>query len=299
MAIAEAQISTWSNQGAMLASAQTYTSIKTCIEGGNWNDDVKYNIYLQGSYKNSTNTRGDSDVDVVLEFTSTFYSNKSELSLADRLEFEDYHGDAKYSLNDFKTGVIERLESYYGESDISVGSKSIKVKGGNGRLDADVVCCSPYRRYNSFGKNNTKDYVEGIVFWDGKGQEVVNFPNKHFRSGATKNSLSNMNFKPMVRVVKNINSKLVTDGMISSGLAPSYFVECLVYNVPSSVFRQISYQNRLLGILRYFVDIVKNDGLSELMCQNNMIELFGGSDQQWDEDDAKQFITALVNYWNQ
>lgn len=91
MAIPEAQLQTWSNQGATSLSANTYNSIKTCIEGNNWNDDISFNIYLQGSYRNSTNIRGDSDVDVVVEFSSVFYSNKNELSLQQLNEFNEYY----------------------------------------------------------------------------------------------------------------------------------------------------------------------------------------------------------------
>ncbi|NNC68596.1 MAG: nucleotidyltransferase [Gammaproteobacteria bacterium] len=299
MAISETQLSTWSNQGAMVASAQTYNSIQACINAETWNNDVSYNIYLQGSYKNSTNTRGDSDVDVVLEFTSTFYSNKSELSLADRLEYEEYHSNAKYSLSDYKLAVIETLENYYGKLNVKVGSKSIKVIGGNGRLDADVVCCATYRKYNSFGKNNRRDYVEGIIFWDGSGNKVINFPNKHFRHGATKNSLSNNNYKPTVRMVKNIKSKLVADSTIISGLAPSYFIECLLYNVPASVYKETTNQKRLIGILSHFLELDKSGGFQDLICQNNQLKLFGTSDQQWDVAEAKQFLQAVLDLWNQ
>ena len=126
MAISENQLSTWSNQGATVSSVQIYNSIKTCIDVGSWNDDVSYNIYLQGSYKNTTNTRGDSDVDVVVEFSSVFYSNKLELPEADLQAYKNYYEEWKYTLKDFKTAVMERLEEYYGHTNVTVGSKSKK-----------------------------------------------------------------------------------------------------------------------------------------------------------------------------
>lgn len=299
MAISEAQLTTWSNQGALVSSAQTYNSIKTCIDGGNWNADVKYEIYLQGSYRNATNTRGDSDVDIVVEFTSTFYSNKAELSAAERMEYDEYFNDAKYSLSDFKSAIVQTLEGYYGKQNVEVGSKSIKIKGINGRLNADVVCCASYRRYSSFSKAHPSNYVKGIVFWDGAGNRVVNYPKKHFDNGASKNSSSSMNYKPTVRVLKNIKSKLVSEGLISASLAPSYFIECLLYNVPNAVYIHKNYQDRVVGILNHFVALNKANGFSDLVCQNRQMKLFGNSDQQWSEAEAKEFLQAVINYYYQ
>jgi hypothetical protein len=47
MAFSEDQLNTWANQGATTTSANTYNSIKTCIESNNWNDDVNFDIYLE------------------------------------------------------------------------------------------------------------------------------------------------------------------------------------------------------------------------------------------------------------
>ncbi len=102
MAISESQLVTWSHQGATTSSANTYNSIKTCIDGVNWNADISYDIYLQGSYKNSTNIRANSDVDVVIEFQSIFHSNKHKLPAEELKEFNEYFNDGKYSLTDLQ-----------------------------------------------------------------------------------------------------------------------------------------------------------------------------------------------------
>ncbi|MBN2165608.1 MAG: nucleotidyltransferase, partial [Marinilabiliaceae bacterium] len=210
MAINEYQLSTWSQQGSTTASANTYNSIKTCIEGNNWNNDVSFNIYLQGSYKNSTNIRGDSDVDVVIEFSSIFHSNKQKLSSDQLAAFNEYYSDGKYSLASFRNAVIDRLKNYYGEQYIEVGNKSIKVLANSGRLDCDVICCAEYREYNSFSKLAPNDYVKGIIFWtNNTNQEIINFPQLHYDNGVTKNQICSSNFKSSVRVIKNMRTRLV------------------------------------------------------------------------------------------
>ncbi|WP_373060459.1 nucleotidyltransferase [Zunongwangia sp. H14] len=298
MAIPEAQLQTWSNQGATITSTSTYNSIKACIDNNNWNEEVRFNIYLQGSYRNFTNIRGDSDVDVVVEFSSVFYSNKYELPSEQLNEFNQYYSDGKFSLASFKAAVIERLKDYYGENYVKVGNNSIKVLANSGRLECDVICCGEYREYNSFSKTNTSDYSKGIVFWTNETNEkVVNFPKLHFENGASKNINCNSNYKPSIRIIKNIKSRLVSAGIIDSSLAPSYFIEGLLFNIPNSNFLNTTHRARVLAILNTFYNYDDSE-LQMLICQNKQRYLFGQSNQQWDIEDCKQLRYQLIKYWN-
>ena len=62
----------------MTSSAVTYTSIKAALDAHTWPDGMKYEPYLQGSYANFTNIRGNSDVDIVVELISVAYSDLTE-----------------------------------------------------------------------------------------------------------------------------------------------------------------------------------------------------------------------------
>jgi hypothetical protein len=77
MPIPESQLKTWSNQGATERSAKTCASIKAAIEAYFWPEGMRPEVYLQGSYPNSTNTRGNNDVVAVM--SSVFHSNLSEV----------------------------------------------------------------------------------------------------------------------------------------------------------------------------------------------------------------------------
>lgn len=65
MAISETQLSTWSNLGPTPQFTATYDTLKAVL-----NDNASpywpksFEISLQGSYKNTTNVYGDSDVDI-------------------------------------------------------------------------------------------------------------------------------------------------------------------------------------------------------------------------------------------
>src|SRR3989344_743044 len=135
MAIPESQLEIWAKQGAITTSKTTADSIKNALNSyTHWPNEIDFEVYLQGSYKNDTNIRCDSDVDVVIQLNSTFYSNLSE----------DQKGvlglnSASYHLSDFRTNVLNVLKNYYGQGQITEGNKSIKIKANNGRLPADVV----------------------------------------------------------------------------------------------------------------------------------------------------------------
>ena len=158
MAISKSQLETWAHQGAVTTAKSTADSIKNALNSySDWPDGIDFEIYLQGSYRNSTNIRGDSDVDVVAQLNSIFYSNLSK-------EQKRVLGisPASYDWLDFRADVLNALKSYYRQSQITEGNKSIKVKANNGRLAADVVVCSQYRKYRSV---NNYDYVKGMCFW--------------------------------------------------------------------------------------------------------------------------------------
>ena len=82
MAIPESQLETWAKQGAITTAKSTADSVKNALNSyNNWPNGIDFEVYLQGSYKNDTNIRGDSDVDIVAQLNSTFYSNLSVLSI--------------------------------------------------------------------------------------------------------------------------------------------------------------------------------------------------------------------------
>lgn len=298
MSFTETQLTTWSNQGATVTSALTYNSIKTCIEGISWKDDISYDIYLQGSYKNFTNIRGNSDVDVVIEFTSVFYSNKRNLSEQQLKEFDEHFSDGKYTLDSFKKAIVEALQGYYGNQNVKVGNRSIRVIGANGRLDADVICCAEYREYASFSKSNPNNYVAGVTFWETvSNNQIINFPKQHFDNGASKNSNASGNYKPVVRIYKNMRSVMVSNGLILPALSPSYFMECMMYSVPNSNYSGNSYQSIIVNSLNYLNNATDSQ-LDAFVCQNQQRYLFGSSGQQWNKNDYRQFISRLIDFWN-
>lgn len=232
MAISESKLNTWSHQGAVTTAKSTHESIRTALAAGSSPiRNLNYEVYLQGSYKNDTNIRGDSDVDVVVQLNAPFQFDRSALPLAEAILQQQSYPNAAYSWADFRRDVLAALRTYYGAATVSEGRKSLKVAASSGRLSADVVPCLQYRKYRRFRSTRDQDYVEGMTFYSlPDGRQIVNYPKPHYNNGVAKNGATVTNgwYKPTVRMFKNARTYLEDTRAISPALAPSYFLECAV-----------------------------------------------------------------------
>lgn len=294
MTIPRTQLETWSHQGATVTAQSTHESIRYALKKHEWPAGVKYDDYLQGSYRNLTNIRGNSDVDLVVELTSSFQHDLSALFSSEQQRFYADHGNATYTLSEFKSEVINALQDYYGPSVVEIGNKSIKISAGSNRLAADVVVCMSYRKYQQYRSILDQNYVGGIIFdTQTENRRIINFPKVHYDNGAEKNSQTRGNYKSTVRMFKNARSYLINHNSLSPDVAPSYFIECLLYNVPSQKI-VTNTQDTFINVLEY----LQNANLSSFVCQNEQMNLFGDSPEQWTLYNANLLISAYIDLWN-
>ena len=111
MAISELQLQTWSNAPASAKIQFTHEQIRKALEKSDVLRIRDYEVYLQGSYANSTNIRVDSDVDVIVQLNSTFSPDISRLTLEQRMLFNRTFPDATYQWADFRRDVFNALIS--------------------------------------------------------------------------------------------------------------------------------------------------------------------------------------------
>ena len=288
MVIPEPYLSRWSNHGPQTSSKRTHEAIRAALESYSWPEHVKYDFFLQGSYSNDTNIRGDSDVDVILKLNHCFRHDCSMLRPLDQAELEKTFQPATYQWDDFRRDAFAALDNKF-HAFIEQGNKSIKLKADPPRLAADVVVCIEYRKYTSLDS-----FVEGISFYALRDKRlIVNYPREHYKNGAAKNFRTLNWYKPAVRMLKNARNYLVDNKVIHRSLAPSYFMECLIYNAPDNVFKK-----DLQDTYRCVVDWMIRGNISEAVCQNGQQDLFGQSTVQWSLEDAKTLSNHLVMLWN-
>ena len=153
MPIGEKQLETWAKQGPTGQFTSTYNTMRGHLldKAAPYPvDDV--DVFLQGSYGNTTNVYADSDVDIVLKQTGAYYYDLSDVGGPQDALRERTLGDDVYGYEQFKAdaeGYIKRL--YNG---VQVGKKAVFVPGNNGRRNADVLVCQQFRRYTSYAPSN-------------------------------------------------------------------------------------------------------------------------------------------------
>ena len=294
----EQQLTSWANQGATVTAKNTYASIQMALKAStspiSHLIDNQIQVYLQGSYGNDTNIRGDSDVDVVVEYNGAWGSDLSNLSDEELEAYRRDHSSAEYTFTQLREDVITALENYYGVAFIEPGNKAIKVLPSSGRLKADVIPAMQYKKFYYYFGRDSQNFARGIKFVaQNTGRIVINYPKEHLKNGQGKNSREQTNgwYKPTVRMFKNARSALLDAGWLDEGQAPSYFVESLLYNVPNNLFGG-SYKYTFDNITEY-LNGMDEDSLRSLQCQNGMLPLIGASDEQWNLEDAVMFIVGL------
>lgn len=293
MAIPESQLETWSHQGSVTQSSQTYQSVKAVLEA----KDTPYygknfEVFLQGSYGNDTNIYAESDVDIVIRLDSTFYKDLSSLSKFEQSLYSSTFSNATYGLSDFKSEVLQTLKSAYG-SDAKEGDKAIQIASRNGRRKTDVIVCSQYRKYQRFQSLSDQNYVEGIMFNTLGGIEIINYPKLHSENLTIKHQQTASWLKPMARIFKNMRGRMVADGLISAGVAPSYYIEGLLYNIPPDNFGS-SYVDSVVSCINW----LHSTDNSKFVCANEQYYLcHPSSPVTWRTENMNAFLSGTAQLW--
>lgn len=298
MTISDSQLETWCHQGAVTTAKATHERVRRAIEAGRYPADVAFDTFLQGSYRNDTNIRGDSDVDVVAELQTTFTPDTGQLPAMQAAAVASAYPKATYSLFDFHRDVEAALVDAFGRQNVTVDNKCIRVRSP-GMLPCDVVVATEYHRYRYFYSPSQEDHALGIRFYALRDQRwIVNYPRIHYSNGVAKNSSGRTggNYKPAVRMLKNARSRLNDAGRLESGVAPSYFVESLLYNVPDASFSShlaLTY----LNVVTFIFEALEAESLSSFVCQNEQLPLFGPTPEQWTIPAAIQLVRGWWTLW--
>jgi len=294
MGIPESQLETWSHQGATAPASVIYKSIRTALQNDAALAMRSFELFLQGSYRNSTNIYGDSDVDVVVKLEETYMPEYGRLDAYTRNAVEGRSQSATYQFTDFRRDVSNAIRRAFPNHSITDGGKSIKIPRTANNIPADVVPCLEYRLYlPPTGLLLEPGYIEGIWLRDKqRGGEAVSFPKRHYENGGCKHTSTTQWYKPTVRVFKNARGWLEGHRVIAPGTASSHAIECLLFNVPNQCFGS-SYRATFINVVNWLSEA----DMTSFVCQNGIQWLF--EQDQWTIQKANTFIGALVQMWEQ
>jgi len=272
-------LSPWGHHYSGTAPKQAYMSIHDAlVKYGGWAKKPDYDIFLQGSYKNDTNLRRDSDVDVVVQLAVELQPRVAELS-GKQLEQDRDHIPTHNRWKSFRKQILDALRAIYGTGAVTTGRKSLKLAKGIIPASADVVVTVRYGKGLAF-------YLPDNHHW------VISYPRQHYKRGQKKEKRTNNKYKRTIRMFKCARNHLVETDIIRSKAASSYYIECLLYNVPDHLFKA-DFSQTYTGIVAY----LKSAKLKQFQCQNGVRPLFGKSNDSWDVSGAQKFVQALDRMW--
>jgi hypothetical protein len=192
-------------------SPSTVTSVKSLHENIRSILGSQYDTFLQGSYKNDTGVASINDVDIVALRAGTRSTLFNPGMIA----------DSSITWEEIFQEVQDALEGTYAYRGKTVrGDKCITV---NTTFKADVV---PAIQISADGTDPISIYSFR------QGTERMNYPRVHYTNNVNKNARTGGLYKPVVRMFK----QWVRNLFPGTNVAPSYYVECLVYNVPDVRF---------------------------------------------------------------
>ena len=278
MPIPERTLSRWSHHRASTAFTQAHLPIREALKTHKGLSQFEYVVFLQGSYKNDTNLGGASDVDVVVRLSSKLKPSVAALT-GERLQEDGSHRFVFQRWQSFRDEALKAMRARFGRAAKS-GHKTLKVPKGKIPADADLVVTVSHR--------------EGIAFYlPGEQRWVVSFPQQHHARGLKKEKATNMRFKRTIRMFKAARNRLVEKKAITKDDAPSYFIECLLYNVPDRFFT-----GQLAKTYTGIVGWLKTAEIKGFESQNGLVDLFGPGREQWTQKKARAFVKALQELWD-
>lgn len=127
---------------------------------------------------------------------------------------------------------------------------------------------------------------------------IVSYPKQHFDNCKSKGEPTKGMFKPFVRVFKNIRSYLIDHDEIEEDLTTSYFIECLLYNIPDDYFLSSGLDNIFTNILKYLSEDLNTGNYLNYICANEITLLFGNEQEQKSISNARTLINDLNYLWN-
>jgi hypothetical protein len=296
MSIPESQLETWSKIGSQTQSKDTYATIRNAIDVSTAPYVGGIEVFLQGSYGNDTNVYGkESDVDVVMRCDRAYFRDLSRLASSELAAYEAATGSSvvTYPFHTFKADVIRVLKGKFGNDVDTSSKKAIKIKANGNRRSADVLVCQDFRRYLKY-TGLKGDYVTGVGFLTTEGTLIENYPKIHSASLMAKHQVTSQWLKPTIRIFKNIRSRLIDDGKLQNGVAPSYYLEGLLWNAPPDNFGK-NYNSTVYSCLKWMNEVDE----STLSCPNGMSGLFGDSTPiKWSPAKYRTFKSQAINLWN-
>ncbi|MBX7500645.1 nucleotidyltransferase [Qipengyuania sp. YG27] len=244
-------------------------------------------VFAQGSYRNRVNVRADSDVDIAVVCSNTFFWDGPDGSTRETFGIVP----ATYDFETFRAELGQALIDYFGQSAVDAGDKAFDIKANTYRVDADAAPFFDHRRYDDSGR-----FLEGVEMRTRKGRRIINWPDQHYDNGVAKNDRTGRSYKGCVRILKTLRYAMLADEIPSADGTSSFLMECLIWNVPDQYLTYGSWSQSMREALAYlFNNTMTYEKCEEWGEVSELKYLFRGS-QAWTWESAHKFLSDCWDY---
>lgn len=233
-----------------------------------------YHTFLQGSYRNHTAISDLPDIDIVVVRTGTYSGTHSPYAGGrPTIQWEEIFNDIEEKLRNQRTYTwdMERKE------------KCVMLKGS---LDADVIPAVKYHHDH---------LADPIVIRSFTTVESPSYPRTHINNGEAKNTATNANYKPTVRMFKRWADNHFGD----SDVVSSHKIESLVHATTNDNFFEdpaLSFLWVGSKILERLVEAYSN-GVPSVCGTENILDTWDSSNRlTFSGQLGRSFASVLAAY---
>lgn len=266
-------------------------AIKKAIQNNARLAAMEISVITQGSYKNKTNVRQDSDVDICICLNSTFFPRYP----AGKTK-EDYGNiDGTITHREFRGIVHGALASYFGSDKITPGDKAFHIHSNTYRVDADVLPAFAYKFYYGDTRHHHIDPL-GVAFNTNNGNHIINWPHHAYENGKSKQDRTGQRYRKVVRIIKRLRNKMQDEKIAEAKDIASALIENLVWNVPDEGFNHDTYTADVRYVLANSFNETQSNGSYASTLESNGYKLLFGADQPWTRERANTFLGKAWDY---
>jgi hypothetical protein len=252
--------------------------------------DMNITIFAQGSYRNKTNVRQNSDVDICIRLNSTIFPAYPEGTSASTFG----NTPATITFAQYKQLVESALQEHFGKPNVKRGKKAFNVRENTYRIDADVVPTFEHRRYG-FRTDGSPYWLSGIAFDTDDGQHIINWPQQNYDNGLAKHEATGRRFRKMVRIVKRLRDLMQTERIPAASNVASCLIEALVWNAPPEAFGHSTLTDDFRDVLAHTFNNTMNDQTCSEWGEVNELKYLFRPAQPWTRAKANAFLDSAWN----
>lgn len=256
----------------------------------------KVDIYATGSYRNNTNVRLASDVDIAIVLKDAFCGDYPATGpTREQLGFKD----ADYGFDPFWNDVSSALTTAFGSKGVTPGDKAFNIHENSYRLDADASVFLEHRRYTG-GKSSdgTWVYLSGVEMRprSDPAKRIINWHQQHYEEGVKRNDATKRRFKRITRILKRLRDDMRDQGTATQKAAAekasSFMIESLVFNAPDTCFNLVdeSYFEDVKATVASLYSATKADATCAAFDEVSKLKRLFAPTQPWTRQQAHDFL---------